>query len=222
MSLGELIWNARKAKRLKIREVAEALHVSVAAVSQWENDQTEPTPENRAALSALLDISAADMLGLRIDASETVTTNSASRVAGDGGDTRRLSGGGDHSLSHPLPIYSTRLVDGVMQLSTEATDEEIRPGFAVKVRNAYGVLLCGNDMAPAYEPGDRLLIYPERPVYPGRDALFVTAGRQTKVRRLLEISDTHWHVQQWNPPRKEKLARSEWVEALWIESVRRR
>lgn len=223
MALGQVIRAARKAQGLRLRQVAEALEVSTAAVSQWELDTAEPSPKNRLALAELLGIDPGVMLGLRIDERDSVANSSALRTNTNlGGAVRRLEGGGEHTLTAPLPIFATRLVDGNMQLATDATDEEIRPGFAVKVRNAYGVLLCSSDMIPAYEPGDRLLIYPERPVYPGRDALFLTPNRQAKVRRLLEISDTHWHVQQWNPLRKERLARSEWVDALWIESVRRR
>lgn len=223
MSLGEVIWAARKAKRMSLREVAQALGVSAAAVSQWENDGVKPTANNRAALASLLSIDPASMLELLIDERDSVATSSNQlKSGGAAGGVRALDRAGEHVLGVPLPVFNMRFSDGITHLSDEATDEEIRPAFAIKVKNAFGVLVYGDDMKPAYEAGDRVLIYPDRPVYPGRDVLLLTADRQAKLRRLLEISDTHWMVQQWNPPKREKLPRSEWPQALWIESVRRR
>jgi transcriptional regulator with XRE-family HTH domain len=54
MDLPTAIKKARHAKGLTQRDLAVCLHVSPAAVAQWELGQTAPTPKNRADLARVL------------------------------------------------------------------------------------------------------------------------------------------------------------------------
>ena len=54
MTLGELIRTARLAQHWTQRELAEQMNVSRSAVSNWENDKTEPDFTTICGLSAVL------------------------------------------------------------------------------------------------------------------------------------------------------------------------
>lgn len=56
MSQGERIREARQAKGLTQQDLADALGVQRAAVSQWEKDQTSPTNDKLAKLSEMLSV----------------------------------------------------------------------------------------------------------------------------------------------------------------------
>ncbi len=65
MSLGSQIREARKSKDKTQVEVAEALGVSVQAVSQWETDKTVPTAKNLIDLSKHLDMNLNTQISVR-------------------------------------------------------------------------------------------------------------------------------------------------------------
>lgn len=225
MSLGNAIRNARIRQRLSTQGLADLLGVSRAAVSQWETGAGKPSAKHRRALAETLGIEAAEMLQIRIDDKNQVAEHPAYETDdGLSGGARRLtSPAGQYKIGLPLLVYSTHPDAGdSMLMSNEPSDEEPMPAFAYSVRGSFGVLLCSDDMKPAYNMGDRLLIFPERPVYPGRDVLLMKPDRLCKVRHLVDISDTHWHIKSYNPPQEKKLSRMDWPKALWIESVRRR
>ena len=55
MSLGERIWELRKAANMSQADLARAMDVSRQAVSKWETDQSSPDASNLILLSDLLD-----------------------------------------------------------------------------------------------------------------------------------------------------------------------
>ena len=55
MTIGKRIKDARKAKRLTQAQLADALGVERAAVTQWETDKTVPSPSNWPKLAAAVD-----------------------------------------------------------------------------------------------------------------------------------------------------------------------
>lgn len=59
MSLGTKIKAAREAKAFSQAQVAQMLHVSVQAISQWENDKTIPRADRLMLLADMLDMSLA-------------------------------------------------------------------------------------------------------------------------------------------------------------------
>ncbi len=63
VDLGSLIRLKRKEKGLNQKNLADLLHVSAAAVNKWENGKNSPDFGNLQALSVLLEIPIADLLG---------------------------------------------------------------------------------------------------------------------------------------------------------------
>lgn len=64
MSMGERIFQLRKAAGLSQEQLAECLAVSRQAVSKWETDQSVPETEKLAALCRVFGVSADQLLGL--------------------------------------------------------------------------------------------------------------------------------------------------------------
>lgn len=66
-SLGTVLRNARSRKKYTQRKVAELTDLTPAAISQFENDQRQPRPENLEKLSLALDIPLAKLESLITD-----------------------------------------------------------------------------------------------------------------------------------------------------------
>ena len=62
--IGETIKAARRAKELTQEQMAEYLHLSVSAISQWESGRTMPDITALPAICNLLGISADTLLGI--------------------------------------------------------------------------------------------------------------------------------------------------------------
>ena len=62
MSLGKNLLNLRKRNNLSQEELAEKLNVTRQTISNWELDETEPTPKQLKVLSKLFNISIDDLL----------------------------------------------------------------------------------------------------------------------------------------------------------------
>lgn len=68
MTMGEKIYQLRKAAGMSQEQLAECLEVSRQAVSKWETDQSVPETEKLAALSRVFSVSADMLLGLETEA----------------------------------------------------------------------------------------------------------------------------------------------------------
>lgn len=62
MSLGTTIYKNRKQKHLSQSQLADQLHVSRQAISNWENDRFFPSMDNIFELSTIFDIPVANLL----------------------------------------------------------------------------------------------------------------------------------------------------------------
>ncbi|WP_132412547.1 S24 family peptidase [Neorhizobium sp. S3-V5DH] len=89
-----------------------------------------------------------------------------------------------------------------------------RPAILEGVRDAYGVLLTGSSMEPAYWPGDMALVHPHLP--PARDSdvvLFHVPPHneaEAIIKRLTSFNDSEWRLKQYNPAMEFTESRVEW------------
>jgi hypothetical protein len=83
-----------------------------------------------------------------------------------------------------------------------------RPDYLERVRDPYGVMVEGLSMIPEYEPGWIAQVNPNITARPGDSCIFrgVTADGSywAVIKRLVRETDTHWHVEQHNPPEGER------------------
>ena len=66
MNLGNNISSLRKVKELSQESLAEKLNVSRQTISNWEQGQTSPNPEQLLLLSKVLEKSTDELLGNRV------------------------------------------------------------------------------------------------------------------------------------------------------------
>lgn len=117
-----------------------------------------------------------------------------------------------------FPIYAAAEGGpGELIRSTEPVDWYPRPSPVAHVRDAYGLFVSGESMAPEFEPGDIALVNPILPPLPGKPCIFYTelhGEARATIKRFLRASATVWHVFQHNPPRgmtqEFTLSRKEW------------
>lgn len=120
-----------------------------------------------------------------------------------------------------MPIYAAAEGGtGEVVYSTEPIEEVPRPWFLKMVRDPFGVLVTGESMSPAFEPGDVAIVNPALPT--ARDTNVILIGGEeagefkASIKRLLGWSATEWALHQHNPRRDFKLPRNDWPKALRI------
>lgn len=114
-----------------------------------------------------------------------------------------------------LPVYgAVEGGDGVLVVSSEPVDYVRRPAPLAEVKDGYGFIIVGDSMAPELKPGETGLVHPHLPPVTGEPCVFYADDGQgamrATVKSFVRQTATHWHVEQWNPPRKFSLARKEW------------
>lgn len=120
------------------------------------------------------------------------------------------------SHDEPLPVYAAAEGgQGTMILSSEPIDQSPRPYMLRGVRDAYGILITGESMVPAFRPGDVAWVDPRLPPIRGTEAIFYAINDENgearaSIKELVSWTDTTWTVQQWNPAKTFKLPRPEW------------
>lgn len=120
-----------------------------------------------------------------------------------------------------LPIYAAAEGGpGEMVVTNEPIDIVVRPWYVGRVREAFGVLITGESMLPAYEPGDIAIVNPKMPSVRNKTFILATDWEEGEfratIKRLIGWSDTAWRVEQFNPPKKFDLQKKDWPKALRV------
>lgn len=124
-----------------------------------------------------------------------------------------------------LPVFAAAEGgDGAMVVSTDPIEVVPRPWYMREVKDGYAVLIVGESMIPAYEPGDMAIVNPRLPPMRNKNAIFVTGehgGRnggefKATIKRLLSWDSKNWRVHQFNEPKDFVLSRTEWPKALRV------
>jgi len=122
------------------------------------------------------------------------------------------------TVGRDFPIYaSAEGGPGEIIRSVEPVDWYPRPAPVAHVRDAYGLFVVGESMAPEFEPGDIALVNPILPPLPGKPCIFYAelhGEARATIKRFQRASGSVWHVYQHNPPRgmahEFTLSRKEW------------
>jgi SOS-response transcriptional repressor LexA len=119
--------------------------------------------------------------------------------------------------------------DGVLHMERRIIGMIPRTEFLRYAQYSFGLEVMHDDMSPAFERRDVVVVNPDRAVVPGDDVLVVqdyeergTGGFRAMLRRLVRETDTHWIVRQFTPAREYKLAKTEWPRILHIAGKRAR
>lgn len=120
-----------------------------------------------------------------------------------------------------LPVYAA--VEGgrgQMVVSTDPIELVPRPWYMREVRDGYAVLVVGDSMEPAFEPGQMAIVNPRLPPMRDADVILVAGENEgeftASIKRLINWTAQEWRVRQFNPERKFSLSRREWPKALRV------
>lgn len=120
-----------------------------------------------------------------------------------------------------LPVYAAvEGGPGELVITFEPIDFVPRPWYLGQVRDGYGVMVVGESMCPAYEPGDMAIVHPKLPVILNKTYIFTNGSEGNNflatIKRLIGQTATEWKVQQHNPPRDFTLLKADWPKAVRV------
>ena len=116
-----------------------------------------------------------------------------------------------------FPVYAAAEGgDGHIILTTDVIEYQKRPAMLEGVKSAYGILVVGESMSPAYRPGDIALVDPrlghirdtEVVLYEWDEA---NGNARASIKTLVNYTDQEWTVSQLNPPKTFTLSRRQWT-----------
>lgn len=115
-----------------------------------------------------------------------------------------------------MPVFSgAQGGNGKLIISLEPVEHVKLPAFLENVVGAYGLLIDGESMVPAFNPGDTALVNPNLRPQRGRNVILYHTppdGREAEaiIKQLNGWNDREWDLEQWNPALKFKEFRKEW------------
>lgn len=120
-----------------------------------------------------------------------------------------------------LPVYAAvEGGPGELVITFEPIDYVPRPWYLGQVRDGYGVVVVGESMCPAYEPGDMAIVHPKLPIILNKTYIFSNGSEGNSflgtIKRLIGQNATEWKVQQHNPPRDFVLLKADWPKAVRV------
>lgn len=114
-----------------------------------------------------------------------------------------------------FPIYAAAEGgDGHLIVTFDPIEVVKRPAILDGVKGAYGLLVSGDSMEPAYDHGDMALVHPG--LGPGRlvDVVLYDhppdGDAQAIIKRMLSWNEREWHLRQFNPRKDFSVARVDW------------
>lgn len=124
-----------------------------------------------------------------------------------------------------LPIFAAvEGGPGELVVSTEPIELVPRPWYLGEVRDGYGVLVVGESMCPAFNPGDMAIVNPRLPPMKGRHHILVGGEDDGEFRATIKKITTwtpdEWVLEQYNPPPGQepefRASRRQWTKAYRV------
>jgi len=132
-----------------------------------------------------------------------------------GGALKVLTVAGTYLAKRDFPIYPAAMGgDGHVLITFDPLEYVERPAMLQHVSDAYGVLVVGESMVPAFRPGDVAWVNPRLP--PMREADVVlfheppTNEAECMIKQLNNWTGAEWTLEQFNPRREFTVSRAEW------------
>ena len=116
-----------------------------------------------------------------------------------------------------MPVYaSAEGGNGQVIVSTDEIDRVARPYTLEGIPDAYAILVTGESMVPAYEPGDYAWVNPRLPPHRDTDCILyaideITGESKATIKRLISWDEKAWKLRQFTPAKDFPLERAEWA-----------
>ena len=114
-----------------------------------------------------------------------------------------------------VPIYSAAMGGkGHIIIDTNPIEEARPPDELRRVRDAYGILIVGELMVPAYKPGDVAWVNPHKPIERDTDVVLYhvppNGEAEAIIKTLIGLSQREWKLRQYQPARDFSESRADW------------
>jgi transcriptional regulator with XRE-family HTH domain len=199
---GELIRSLRTARGITGAELARKIGTTKETIHKIEKGLTLQS-------GVLPDI--ARELGVPIE--ELLTSVTTPKGSMDVERTRARTAGFAR-VGEGIPLYSSvEGAEGTIWIVFEAIDYLRRPAPLMHVQGAYALLVDGNSMVPALEPGDIALVNPRLFPRKGMNTFFLQDGQERvkgSLKRYEGQSDRVWRAFQWQPNKAVTYEKTEW------------
>lgn len=184
------------------KALAAVVGVEQSTVSRWINKGVVPDPKQEAKIREILGDEGSALLPIPV-------------VSENGAPPRQAVFG-----SNDLPVYAAvEGGPGELVISTEPIEFVARPWYLGQVKDGFGVIVTGESMYPAYNPGEMAIVHPKLPALIGKTHIFAQDAEDGQftatLKKLVGHSSTEWKVEQYNPPKVFTLSK-----ALWPKAVR--
>lgn len=220
MSLAENLKRIRKASGLSQGRLAEKAKVSQQLVSRLEAG-TDLTTKKLPQLASALGVTVTDLdPAYDIDRVEVVATVPIPLApAKADAFVPIITPGADLVGPRDFPIYAAAEGgQGHMIVTFEEIERVKRPAILEGVKNAYGLLVSGDSMKPAYRHGDMALVHPGLPPQRGEDVVLFDhplteledGQAEAIIKHLVGWTNTEWQLEQYNPPREWSELKANW------------
>jgi len=220
MEPGEIIKKAREKKDWSQKDLADRVGISQPAIKKIEAGDTRQSkfiPK----IARVLDIDIAE-----IDRSLQELATFAETQRSD--PVQELPMVSDRPAD--FPVYaSAEGGPGEIIRSTDPVDFVPRPTHLLRVRDAYGLLVTGDSMAPEYRSGEMAIVEPRLPIESGEVYIFYSENNgeaRATIKFLRRSSEDKWFLSQHNPAEGQShdftLSRKTWIMAHRVTGKYRR
>jgi phage repressor protein C with HTH and peptisase S24 domain len=120
-----------------------------------------------------------------------------------------------HLRQSVVPIYSAAQGGkGHIIIDFNPIEEARPPDELIRVRDAYGILIVGESMVPAYKPGDVAWVNPHKPIERDTDVVLYhvppNGEAEAIIKSLISFTPHEWKLRQYQPPRDFTESRVDW------------
>lgn len=166
------IKEARKASKLTQRQVSEALNVTAATYSRYENNLIQPDPQTLLKISKILNVSVDYLLGV---------------------ETQQPS-----SQGVKIPVLG-RVVAGIpIEAVTDILDYEEIPAAMAASGEYFALRVQGDSMAPRIKEGDVVIVRRQEEVENGEVAIVLVNGNEATIKEV-QFGQFGITLVAWNP-----------------------
>jgi hypothetical protein len=114
-----------------------------------------------------------------------------------------------------VPIYAAAQGGkGHIIIDFNPIEEARPPDELIRVRDAYGILIVGESMVPAYKPGDVAWVNPHKPIERDTDVVLYhvppNGEAEAIIKTLIGMSQRDWKLRQYQPARDFTESRIDW------------
>ncbi len=211
-TLGEKVVKAREAMGWTQGDLAVRLGMTQQGIAAIENGKSERPKKLRELARALL--LTEEYLLDEADLPEPEVPADYERTQG-----QRVSSiipARELEVQKLMPVFSgAQGGQGKLIIGSDPIDRVKMPAFLENVAGAYGLLIDGDSMIPAFYPGDTALVNPHLRPQRGRNVILYhnpPGGEDAEaiIKQLNGWSDREWDLEQWNPHKQFKEFRKEW------------